>query len=98
MMTTFINSYDFSHRNVTLVDNCYRDIGRNITYAVIVKKLTDLPTYSNPVIYLSNNKFVLKKLTDTYEASKWNAERINNLTGEEFDFICLRQKTILGMK
>lgn len=97
-MYKFINSPSFVYKNVTLVDNkYYKDLSTGITYAIIVRSLVDLPKFKNPVIYLSNNPFSLKRLTETYDSKRWTAERINKMSGEEFDFIILRQKSILKL-
>lgn len=99
-MSTFINSKEFKKRKIELKDREYIDKNTGIVYAIIVdtlKEISELPKRDNPVIYLSDKKFVLNRIGEIYHTSKWDSDRMENLTGDEFDYIYLRQCNMLKM-
>lgn len=100
-MDKFTTSNKFIHKNVIKENNLYKDRGTNTIFAVevnIIKEIKELfSSLKNPVIFLSKSKRVLNKITDIFDSDNWNEERINNLSGEEFDYIYLRQCNLLEL-
>lgn len=100
-MDKFLMSNKFLHRRITKENNLYKDRGTNTIFAVevnIIKEIKELfSSLKNPVIFLSKSKRVLNKITDIFDSDNWNEERINNLSGEEFDYIYLRQCNLLEL-
>lgn len=102
-MRKFLDSYEFKHRDIKLVDNEFKDKQSGTVFAVIVNTLKEITAlkknrkYKNPVIFLSSKVRVLNRISEIYNLSDWNEERLNNLTDEEFDYIYLRQCNMLNV-
>ena len=100
-MDKFTTSNKFKNKRVTKVDNRYKDKGTNTIYAIEVNTLKEInevfSNLKNPVIFLSKSKRVLNKLSDIFDSDNWNENRIENLSGEEFDYVYLRQCNLLGL-
>ena len=100
-MDKFTTSNRFIHRNVIKENNLYKDRGTNTVYAIEVSTLKEIneifSLLKNPVIFLSKSKEVLNKITEVFNSDNWNENRIENLSGEEFDYIYLRQCNLLEL-
>ena len=98
-MDEFTTSNKFIHRKIVKEGKYFKDRGTNVIYAIEVDSIKEIRELKlkNPVIYLSKNKRVLNKITDIFNLEDWNEKRIENLSGEEFDYIYLRQCNLLGL-
>ena len=100
-MDRFLLSNKFKNKKITKVDNRYKDKGTNTIYVIEVNTLKEIneifSELKNPVIFLSKSKRVLNKLTEVFNSDDWNENRIENLSGEEFDYIYLRQCNLLEL-
>ena len=98
--TAFYNSREFTKRKITKEGNDFLDKKTGIVFAKIVYSLNNIPYMPTPCIFLSSRSAVLDVLTEPFRYTKdtWTAERIQNMPAEEFDYIWLRQCSLLERK
>lgn len=100
-MDKFTSSNKFLHKKITREGDFYKDKGTNTVFAIEINSLKEIKEIfselRNPVILLSKNKDLLNILTKVFNSDNWTEERIENLSGEEFDYIYLRQCNLLGL-
>lgn len=98
-MDKFTTSNKFIHKRIIREGKYFKDKGTNTIYAIEVDSIKEIKELEikNPVIYLSKSRRVLDKLTDIFDSDNWDEERIENLSGEEFDYIYLRQCNLLEL-
>ena len=98
----FYHSREFNKRKIVKEGNDFLDKKTGIVYAKIIYSLNNIPEkeQDTPIIYLSSRSAVLDTLTEAfhYSKDKWPAERLEKMSEEEFDYIWLRQRTLLNRK
>ena len=94
-MCHFINSPKFKFRTIIEDGKEYKDKKSGYVIGRIIDRIEDFTPDKDkePAIYLSDFQEVLQVLGDQFNKIKWSAKRLTELSGEEFDFIILRQKT-----
>ena len=99
-MKTFLGSAEFLNRKAVLEDNQYIDKKSNIVFARNISSLQEIEGFgpTTPVLFFANSPETKEKLTEVFSADKWDADRVNSISGEEFDYIYLHQCTLLGRK